>query len=428
MACWAVQKEAHKEAVVWATKIDIESLENPLVPATFGTTQPVDLLDRLRDQDFVFWRRPHAEQILGLGRRTSTESLENARGRHATRFVYSMYAPTTRGLWKHFSSTESVAPKVWLKECAEGLTTTWIERDPRLADLISESHQRDATLSSSRPLPQWTVDWAERDFRPRLEQAIGWVHRGDVEKLVVSREVTATANAAVSLTEIVKGLCRRYPSCYVFAVNLPVSQGPPCTFFGASPEILAQASGGKYTTCAMAGTVARGRNKNEDAQIAAGLRSEKEQNEHRIVVSSITEELSGVVATCRIGETSVRRLPNVQHLVTPIHGRLKPGCTVLDMRKALHPTPAVSGYPREKADKILRSLEPHRGLYSGVVGTVDGAGDGVLCVAIRSALLQGRTCRLYAGAGIVDGSTVEAESVETRAKIAAVLDVLRGVR
>jgi salicylate biosynthesis isochorismate synthase len=419
---------AHKEAVVWAPKIDIESLQDRPIPGTYRSRQPVDLLDSIRDRDFVFWREPFGNQTLGLGRSIDRSSLDSSQARRAARFVYSMFAPTKEGLWQHFPSTETVTPKVWLDGGDDGWNATWVEPDPRLANIISDALRCENERSTSRPRTQWTVDWAEQEFRPRLQEAINLVHRKDVEKLVVSREVTAQANRVVSLTQVITDLCDRYPSCYIFAVNLPVAHGPPCTFFGASPEILVRVRQGEYETCAMAGTVARGRNESEDKRIAAGLQSKKEQNEHQIVVSSIAEELSEVAATCNIGEMSVRRLPNVQHLVTPIQGRLRPGSTIDDLRNALHPTPAISGYPRQKADQILRSLEPHRGLYSGVLGRVDSAGDGVLCVAIRSALLQGQVCRLYAGAGIVEGSTVEAETDETRAKIAAVLDVLRGVQ
>ena len=86
----------------------------------------------------------------------------------------------------------------------------------------------------------------------------------------------------------------------------------------------------------------------------------------------------------------------------------------------------MAGYPRRQADALIRETEAYRGLYAGTVGTVDPTGDGLLCVAIRSALLRGKRCHLYAGAGIVEGSNIDSESIETVSKTAAVLDVLRG--
>jgi isochorismate synthase len=65
-----------------------------------------------------------------------------------------------------------------------------------------------------------------------------------------------------------------------------------------------------------------------------------------------------------------------------------------------------------------------RGLYSGLVGWVDAAGDGDWVVALRCATLSGRRARLYAGAGIVEGSVPALEVAETEAKFSALLTAL----
>ena len=103
------------------------------------------------------------------------------------------------------------------------------------------------------------------------------------------------------------------------------------------------------------------------------------------------------------------------------------GIDLLRLVEELHPTPAVGGTPREEACRRLRELEPFpRGLYASPLGWVDAEGDGEFVVGIRSALIDGSNARLYAGAGIVDGSDAEREYAETELKLRALLDNLFG--
>jgi isochorismate synthase EntC len=91
----------------------------------------------------------------------------------------------------------------------------------------------------------------------------------------------------------------------------------------------------------------------------------------------------------------------------------------------MHPTPAVGGAPRDAAARWIAASEGlDRGWYSGPVGFVDASQSGEFCVALRSALLRERSARLYAGAGIVEGSLPTTELRETRLKLHALLQPL----
>lgn len=116
----------------------------------------------------------------------------------------------------------------------------------------------------------------------------------------------------------------------------------------------------------------------------------------------------------------------VLHLATLVEGRLShPVPSVLDLVAALHPTPAVGGWPLDPALALIDELEGlDRDRVGGAVGWVDADGNGEFAVAIRSALLDGRSARLLAGVGIVADSDPQAELEETRAKFAAVLPYL----
>jgi menaquinone-specific isochorismate synthase len=118
-------------------------------------------------------------------------------------------------------------------------------------------------------------------------------------------------------------------------------------------------------------------------------------------------------------------LANGQHLHTPVRGVLPAGVHPLDVLAAMHPTPAVGGSPREAAVAAIPALEGFpRGLYAGALGWLNGRGGGEFFVGIRSALVDGARARVYAGAGIVAGSTPEKEFAETELKFKAMLDAI----
>jgi menaquinone-specific isochorismate synthase len=133
------------------------------------------------------------------------------------------------------------------------------------------------------------------------------------------------------------------------------------------------------------------------------------------------------VAAPVVSRPRVRQFSNVQHISTAVEAVLPGEADLFRVVAALHPTPAVGGTPREPAVAHLRKLEPFdRGLYAGALGWVNHAGDGEFFVGIRSALMQADTARVYAGAGIVEGSVPEQEFVETELKMRALRDALLG--
>jgi isochorismate synthase len=115
------------------------------------------------------------------------------------------------------------------------------------------------------------------------------------------------------------------------------------------------------------------------------------------------------------------------HLGTRIEGRLKQADmpSAAGLAALLHPTPAVGGFPRERALEVIRELEPTgRGFYAGAVGWCDQTGDGEWHVALRCAELRPGRLTLHSGAGIVEGSEPTEEAAETSAKFVAILDAL----
>ena len=263
------------------------------------------------------------------------------------------------------------------------------------------------------------------DYRAAVARGLERIAAGEFQKIVLARAIDLTANRELHPLEVLNGLRERFPDCYAFSAA--TGAGP--SFIGASPERLVRVSQGVMETEALAGSARRGAGASEDAALAAGLlRSEKDLREHRHVIASITRRLDPLgVRLDHTPAPALRKLANVQHLHTPMRGKLPEGVRLLDLVSVLHPTPAVGGTPRETAVAAIRGLEGFpRGLYAGALGWINARGGGEFFVGLRSALVEGAKARVYAGAGIVAGSEPEREFAETELKFQALLAALRG--
>lgn len=253
-----------------------------------------------------------------------------------------------------------------------------------------------------------------------IAEAVGEIRAGQYQKVVLAGSRVVPVGPAAP-ADILARLVAAFPTTCIFSIR-----AGGWTWLGASPEPLAGVQHGRLELVSLAGSRRRGRDAAEDAALESELlASEKERWEHRLVVEAIRQEVGELAEGLEIpGAPTVMKLANIQHLYTPIAGRLAPGASLLDVVERLHPTPAVGGWPRDAALDAIRRLERmDRGWYAGPVGWVDPSGNGEFVVGLRTALVGGGRARLYAGAGIVADSTPagELEEIETK------LDALRGV-
>jgi menaquinone-specific isochorismate synthase len=265
----------------------------------------------------------------------------------------------------------------------------------------------------------------EGKYEANVEAGVAAIRAGRYRKIVLARARDLRAKARFHPLRALNGLRGRFSDCYSFSVG----NGAGASFIGASPERLVSVAEGRLLTEALAGSAPRGSSAAEDAALARQLlHSEKDGREQALVLDSIMRRLAGVGVVAAVpGRPRVRQFSNVQHLCTPVAAALPEGSDLLRIVGELHPTPAVGGTPREPAVAHLRELEPFdRGLYAGALGWVNHSGDGEFFVGIRSALMQGDTARLYAGAGIVEGSDPAAELAETELKMRALREALLG--
>lgn len=249
----------------------------------------------------------------------------------------------------------------------------------------------------------------------RVAELAGQVRSGRLEKVVLAREVRARAARPFSATAVLRALAHGNLGGYHFAV----AQADGC-FLGASPEQLVELKDGDVRTMCLAGSIARGAAAEEDRHLGqALLTSAKDRAEHAVVVAALRDGLAPVCSDLHVAdEPGLLKLRHVQHLFTPVTGRVNQGRTILDVLERIHPTPAVGGFPREAALELIRAREGlDRGWYAGPVGWIDRFGEGEFAVAIRSALLRGDEASLFAGCGIMGDSDPESEFRESCLKL-----------
>lgn len=262
----------------------------------------------------------------------------------------------------------------------------------------------------------------------RHERAVGVaterIRSGELEKVVLAREVRVEAAAAHDSAALFGALRDLFGSCFCFCCGSSAG-----AFLGASPELLVRRSGASAASVALAGSTRRSADPAVDDHLGEQLmRSAKDRSEHAIVARRIEGTLAPRSVWVEAErEPSVIRVANIQHLATPIRAQLAEPLSAVALAGLLHPTPAVGGEPRAAALGAIDELEDlDRGWYGGPVGWMDAAEDGELCVALRSALLRDRTAHLYAGGGIVADSDPAAELAETEVKLEALLPLLTG--
>lgn len=261
-------------------------------------------------------------------------------------------------------------------------------------------------------------------FEAAVAEALNRIRAGVYRKIVLARALDLTQSSPFLPLDALNHLREKFPACFGFSL----ANGRGQSFIGATPERLARVRGRELLTEALASSAPRGATATEDTRLGRDLLGRaKELHEHQVVVEAIVKRLRELgLFSIRAEHARLLLLPNVQHLCSPVSATLPDGVHLLDVLASLHPTPAVGGQPRHAAQPDIARLERFdRGLYAGAVGWFDPAGDGEFVVAIRSALMDGPRARLFAGAGIVEGSAPAAEKAETDLKLAALLDALR---
>lgn len=328
-------------------------------------------------------------------------------------------ARSTSDLWRGFTDGALVMPEL----------AYWSDDGRCVRDACVDSRwagYRPRPLALGQPVRGMVEigNGGHEPYETRVRGILDEIRANRLQKVVLSRAVHVTAGSTIDAVAWLVALRERFPSCTLFAVG----EGD-AVFLGATPERLVRVQGRLVETAALAGTAPRGASRAADQALGVALcDSLKNGAEHAVVVRFLSEALAECCDDVAVApEPVLLKTRTVQHLCTPLSARRRSAAepSLLELVERLHPTPAVGGAPREGA---LRWLSEHegieRGWFASPVGFLRSDGDGEFAVALRSALVRGRTATAWAGAGIVARSEPRAEFTETELKLRTVLGPL----
>jgi anthranilate synthase component 1 len=326
---------------------------------------------------------------------------------------------------------------VWLIANAVNFDATGERVDQAHADAVRRLDHMAALLAAGASVPAATLDTTavvepqrrttQQEYEAGVRRSVDYIRAGDAFQIVLSqRFATACTAEALDVYRVLRG---SNPSPYLYLFRIPHPDDPRQVWFdivGSSPEALVKVTGGRCMMHPIAGTRPRGATPEEDAGLAEDLLAdEKERAEHLMLVDLGRNDLGRICApgTVEVVEfMKIERYSHVMHIVSTVVGDLAPGRSGFDALAATFPAGTLSGAPKVRAMEIIDELEPvRRGLYGGVVGYLDFAGDVDTAIAIRTAVLRDGRAIVQAGAGLVADSDPAREDEECRNKAAAVL-------
>ncbi|WP_345317110.1 isochorismate synthase [Ferrimonas gelatinilytica] len=337
--------------------------------------------------------------------------------------------------WPEFGQAQFVLPRLELRRQGEQaqLRLNLSVHNREWSQELSDAHTALQAVVKAAPLPPLgpahLLSRQDTPNRARWETLIGQVTHpsfiDDTPKVVLARETRMRTSAQPNPWTVLHAWQLLNPGSYQYGFQFSEQH----TFISCSPERLYHRLGRELSTEALAGTTVRGFNEADDQALADALLSDsKNSHENQLVRQHIEAQLSPLADYVGVEESpTILKLNHIQHLHRGIRAEIKAGVSDLQLLQALHPTPAVGGLPRDAAMSFIRQREGFdRGWYAGACGYL-GQNESEFSVAIRSALFSPERITLFAGAGIVGDSEVEAEWQELNNKLATVLGILNGL-
>ena len=253
-----------------------------------------------------------------------------------------------------------------------------------------------------------------------VNQALARIRQGELTKLVLANETVFGIQGELNGKDFLAASQAKNSGCYHF---LWADNAENC-FVGSTPERLFARDDRQLFTEALAGTSPVSDNPSENNERANWLlNDEKNLNENWLVVEDISQNISHLVEQITVDDVALKSLRKVQHLIRKMQANLTALCTDADLLKAIHPTAAVSGLPQQQAKKALAEIETFdRRWYAGTLGVMSQHLS-EFCVTIRSAFIEENQVRVFAGAGIVEGSQPVEEWLEIERKAAGLISL-----
>lgn len=464
-----IQQTALKEGIQKAIEIAKKSSASILV----SEVQKVDSIaplvffsagNEMYDGERFFWKHPSEDRyIIGLGicKQISTDQeadrffhVENEWKRFINQaIIYNNESILGTGpiafggfsfdplkektiLWSKFSSSLFHIPKFMLSIVNNQyyLTTNVIctyQDSISLYEKI-DRERKELLANTSRKLIFEEISLIDnQEVKPQewiqsVTKMVEQLKTGPLKKVVLAREKRLFFEQNIQVEQVLHRLIKEQQDSFVFAFE---SNGD--CFLGASPERLVKKINENASSTCLAGSIARGKIESEDLLLGEALLNDsKNLVEHQYVVDMIKEAMEEACEEVVIPEKpGLLKLKDIQHLYTPVKGKIKPGTSLLSVVEKLHPTPALGGLPKNQALEKIREIEVlDRGFYAGPIGWFDYQENGEFAVAIRSGLIQANEASIFAGCGVVQDSIAEEEFAETVIKFKPMLSALGGLK
>lgn len=396
---------------------------------TFSITEPIDLTAVCGGDGFLFVQNSTGFAGRGVAATATQDTIASLLNAIEIMPGEAHQSPTAFGLVPFLPDNDAVfyIPHALFTHDTTGTTTLTLfgETDGDISDEVARHYiQQARKVQPPSPRAQrFSVSplTSIETYMSAVEAARDSVKRGDIRKAVIARDISVASDTPIDVYGVLTRLKASFGSSYRFSVGNMV---------GASPELLVEVDGRTVRSRPLAGTTPRTGDPETDARLAEQLRaSEKNQIEHRVVIDMVHDTL---LPHCSYldweAEPSIVTVANVQHLGTYLEGALTdPSPHILELVRALCPTPALGGSPTVEAIDLINKYEGlQRGFYGGAVGWLNADGDGTFAVTIRCAEFSDdrKTARLFAGGGIVADSEPLAELAETQAKFQAMLSAI----
>jgi isochorismate synthase len=249
----------------------------------------------------------------------------------------------------------------------------------------------------------------------------------DLEKIVLSRYADYKKEQSLSLGLVYKRAIEKYEDVFVYLCHTPQTG----TWLGCSPELLMSGRCNEWRTVALAGTV-RDDSSAERSPFGDEKSGEKpfewdskNTEEHKMVVDFIKKQLVSHGVEFSESKPYTVKAGRLRHLKSDFIFNLNSRKRAGELIKALYPTPAVCGSPKEKALKFILANENYdRRYYAGFVGPLNIDDSTDLFVNIRCMEVRDNILRLYAGGGLINSSSLENEWNETEYKMQTLLNII----
>ncbi|GIN60965.1 anthranilate synthase component I [Robertmurraya siralis] len=299
-------------------------------------------------------------------------------------------------------------------------STTKTELKARLQARKSEIAELKPKEDKAFNLTSFEASMTKEQFIEKVKKAKEYIVEGDIFQVVLSQRMTAKVIG--DPFSFYRKLRIQNPSPYMYYLDFE-----DYIVTGASPESLIKVAVNKVITNPIAGTRPRGKNKQEDEELAVELRNdEKELAEHQMLVDLGRNDIGRVseFGTVKVEKyMEIEKYKHVMHLVSEVSGMLKKEYSPIDALIACLPAGTVSGAPKIRAMEIINELEEiKRGVYSGAIGYLSVNGNMDFALAIRTMIMKDEAVYIQAGAGIVHDSIPEKEYEETLHKLKAYLE------